>query len=235
MEGIRMTLITLVIPCYNEAASLPMLITRCQTIASPDCHILLVDNGSTDDTPTILPSLLKNTPFFSSIRVPINQGYGHGIMTGLQQATTPWLAYTHADLQTDPTDVFTAMTLIRQRSTPAFIKGVRSGRPLMDRFFTIGMSIFETLLMQTPLWDINGQPTVFPRSFFESLPHLPNDFAFDLALYHAAKRKGLPILRFPTVMAPRIHGQSNWNNGLKGRYKFIKRTILFSIALRRQS
>jgi glycosyltransferase involved in cell wall biosynthesis len=50
---------SLVIPCYNEAASLPELVLRARfTAEAGDGEVVLVDNGSTDDTPRLLAELL---------------------------------------------------------------------------------------------------------------------------------------------------------------------------------
>ena len=40
------------------------------------------------------------------------------------------------------------------------------------------MSLFETLLLRTRLWDINAQPTMFHRDFFASWDRPPHDFSW---------------------------------------------------------
>ena len=49
------------------------------------------------------------------------------------------------------------------------------------------MSLFETLLLRTRLWDINAQPTMFHRDFFASWDRPPHDFSLDLYAYYGAK------------------------------------------------
>mgnify|MGYP000870121030 FL=1 len=65
--------LTLVIPCYNEAASLPALVARCAelTAAEPAIDVILVDNGSTDDSPAVLARELAGRDRLSSVRVPV--------------------------------------------------------------------------------------------------------------------------------------------------------------------
>ena len=54
---------SLVIPCYNEAANLPLLLERCRKLAAhADIEIVLVDNGSTDNSQTVLRELLPSYP-----------------------------------------------------------------------------------------------------------------------------------------------------------------------------
>ena len=52
--------LSLVIPCYNEAACLPQLIERCALLADmSDVDVVLVDNGSTDTTPDVFNRYLR--------------------------------------------------------------------------------------------------------------------------------------------------------------------------------
>ena len=98
--------------------------------------------------------------------------------------------------------------------------------------FTVGMSVFETALLARPLWDINAQPTMFPRAFFESWALPPDDFALDLYAYYKARRGGMTIRRFPVLFGKRLHGQSHWNVNWAAKWKFIRRTVDFSMRLR---
>ena len=76
---------SLVIPCYNEAKNLPALLARCGAVlAGPATELVLVDNGSTDDSAAVLSALLPRHPYARSIAVATNQGYGHGILAGLR-------------------------------------------------------------------------------------------------------------------------------------------------------
>ena len=78
---------SLVIPCYNEASNLPSLLSGCKKLLDrSDVEIILVDNGSTDDTPAVLKNILPNYRGCRSIRVDINRGYGFGILSGLKAA-----------------------------------------------------------------------------------------------------------------------------------------------------
>ena len=115
--------LSLVIPCYNEAANLPLLLKRCEHLAlMPDVEVILVDNGSTDDSPVILAQLLPLYPGCSSVRVEKNQGYGHGILMGLRAAHGEILAWTHADLQTDPRDALQGLKLLTNTATISLSK-----------------------------------------------------------------------------------------------------------------
>ena len=96
------------------------------------------------------------------------------------------------------------------------------------------MSIFETVLLRTRLWDINAQPNIFSRSFFESWVNPPHDFSLDLYVYFTARHQGLPVYRFPVEFGERAHGVSHWNVNWAGKWKFIRRTIDFSFELKKR-
>ncbi|WP_153098977.1 glycosyltransferase family 2 protein [Paraburkholderia hayleyella] len=225
---------SLVIPCYNEAANLPLLLERCKDL--PRCsggEVVLVDNGSTDDTPRVLQALLPGYPGCRSVRVENNQGYGFGILAGLRAAQGELLGWTHADMQTDPLDVLRGLALFEQHGPDVFVKGRRYGRPLGDVAFTVGMSVFETVLLGQPLWDINAQPTMFSRTFFLTWQDPPHDFSLDLYAYYQARRQKLEVHRFPVNFGERAHGTSHWNVNWAAKRKFIRRTIDFSLQLKK--
>jgi len=225
---------SLVIPCYNEAANLPLLLERCKEVArQSDIEVILVDNGSTDNSPAVLSELLPRYPGCRSVRVEKNQGYGFGILSGLRSAKGEILGWTHADMQTDPQDTLVGLDLFKQHGPKTFVKGRRYGRPLADVLFTVGMSFFETMLLGKPLWDINDQPTMFTKAFFQSWQNPPHDFSLDLYAYFQARTQGLRITRFPVRFGERAHGTSHWNVNWAAKRKFIRRTIDFSFELKK--
>jgi glycosyltransferase involved in cell wall biosynthesis len=226
---------SLIIPCYNEASNLPLLLARCKELAARhDVEIILVDNGSTDSTIEVLNNLLPQYPGCRSIRIENNQGYGFGIVSGLKVAKGEILGWTHADMQTDPQDSLYGLDLFEQHGDNIFVKGRRYGRPFMDVVFTVGMSLFETLLLARPMWDINAQPTMFSRSFFESWIVSPDDFSLDLYVYYQAQQSGLKVYRFPVRFGKRVHGVSHWNVNWASKRKFIRRTVEFSLQLKKK-
>lgn len=227
--------LSLIIPCYNESANLPLLLERCKDVTlQQGAEVILVDNGSTDESPLVLSELLLRYPGCRSVRVEQNQGYGYGILEGLRAAHGEILGWTHADMQTDPQDVLRGMALFEQHGPNIFAKGRRYGRPFGDVVFTVGMSVFETILLGKPMWDINAQPTLFPRVFFESWREPPHDFSLDLFAYYEARRMGLAVHRFPVRFGERAHGVSHWNVNWAAKRKFIRRTVDFSLQLNKR-
>lgn len=223
--------LSIVIPCYNEAENIPLLLERFgQTIRRKDIEMILVDNGSVDATKEILKDLLPRYPAVRSIRVKENRGYGFGIVQGLKVCQGTFVGWTHADMQTDPADVLKALHIIEQNNNNGnlFVKGQRKGRPLWDQFFTSGMSIFESVYFGQKIYDVNAQPNVFSREFFQTWNNPPDDFALDLYALYMANKNGLCMKRFDVAFPKRIYGESHWNHGLGAKWKFIKRTMTFS-------
>lgn len=228
---------SIVVPCYNESKNIPLILRRFnEVIKRKDVELILVNNGSTDDSQEVMERLLPEYPFTRVEKVQVNQGYGFGILAGLRSAKGEYLAWTHADMQTNPYDVIKALDLIENASNPEkiFVKGSRQGRPLSDVFFTWGMGVFESIYLGVLLNDINGQPNLFHRSFFDSWEDLPYDFSLDLYAFYMARKQNLEVIRFPVLFTERIHGHSHWNFGWKSKWKFIKRTLDFSFKLKKR-
>ena len=123
--------------------------------------------------------------------------------------------------------------ILNQVIANIFCKGKRFGRPMGDIFFTFSMSVFETFLLGRSMWDINAQPTMFSKQFFEKWIEPPEDFSLDLYAYFTAKKRKLGIYRFPVKFGDRAHGASHWNIDWNSKINFIKRTMIYSLKLRR--
>jgi glycosyltransferase involved in cell wall biosynthesis len=231
--------LSIIVPCYNESKNIPLIFEKFKkVIKREDVEVLFVNNGSTDDSQETLEKLLPNYKFARIINIYKNEGYGHGITCGLSNSKSEFIGYTHADMQTDPADTMKAFEIIENQSNPklCYVKGVRKKRPFFDQFFSLGMSLFETIYLNTKLWDINAQPNIFHKNFFRSIKNsCPKDFSLDLYFLYMAKKKKLNIIRFDVIFSKRIHGKSSWNNSLGEKWKFIKRTLKFSVKLKKKN
>jgi glycosyltransferase involved in cell wall biosynthesis len=231
-------ILSLVIPCYNEGLGLPALLKRLRAVGveQPNIEFVLVDNGSSDATVELVRKAPEDNAAIRPVRVEVNQGYGYGILQGLKAATGEFLGWTHADMQTDPADVLRALRILDKEADGSrlYFKGKRYARPIADRIFTFGMGVVESLLFQRLLWDINAQPNIFHRSFYEQWENPPHDFSLDLYAYATAARKGLKIIRFPVLFETRECGVSHWNINLGSKIRFIKRTVNYSLRLRKR-
>lgn len=227
--------LSVVVPCYNEQDTIPALLKRYDKAfgGREDIELILVNDGSKDNTRDVLDQETSKYPFLKVIHVSPNGGYGNAVYTGLKQASGRYIGWTHGDLQTPPEDVVTALSYFEKGKLEdlLYMKGKRYGRPLSDVVFTAGMSLFESFIFRTPLTDINAQPNIFRKEFLDSWENPPKDFSLDLYVYLLAKKCGYTIKRFPVHFGARFAGVSSWNTSWKNKYKFIKRTISFSFAL----
>ena len=212
------------------------LVGKCWSVLDKlaNAEIILVNNGSTDNSRTILTERGLPKGNLKIVDLDLNRGYGHGILTGLREAKGDVIGWTHADLQTDPLDFCKGIEMLTNNDGPFLVKGNRTGRPLSDQLFTLGMSVLETLLLKTTLRDINAQPTIFDKkSMWTWIDDAPSDFSLDLYAYYKMKELNCDVIRFPVVFAKRTHGHSHWNVDWKSKWKFIRRTLSFSWRLSR--
>lgn len=227
---------SIIMPVYNEEDNLPLVIEAFEK--NPDKSffevVFAADEGSSEKTKQIISDFSKKYSFVRYIIAP-EKGYGASILAGLKAAKGDFLCWTHADMQADPNNCLKGFELIKQQPNPekSFVKGNRKGRPLFDKFFEFGMSIFETLILKTKMHDINAQPNIFHKSLLNFITNPPTDSSFDLYVYYVAKTNKYNMTRFTVLFPPRIHGQSAWNYDLKSKSKFIKRTLKFTFKLKK--
>ena len=229
--------ISIVIPCYNEAENMSVLFQKIKKISDNTIEVILVDNGSTDDTKSIISNKFDNKlPLIKTVYIEDNIGYGHGIMAGVKKASGNIISWTHADLQTDLNDVIDAYKLISENKDfeKCILKGKRIGRNPFDAFFTFGMSVLSSFMMGVKLSDINAQPKMFPRSFLKKLTNAPDDFSLDLFLLFKARFNSYEILEYPVSFGKRIYGDSKGGGTLKGKWKLIRRTWDYMLKLRQE-
>ena len=140
--------LSVIIPCYNESKNLPYLLKRIdELILQNFIEVILVDNGSSDNTFSIIKDYEKKNLNIKCLRIEKNIGYGNGILEGLKIAEGEILSWTHADIQTDPKDLIKGLKFFDSKNNKMFVKGLRYGRPIDARFFTISMSFFCSSLL----------------------------------------------------------------------------------------
>jgi glycosyltransferase involved in cell wall biosynthesis len=226
---------SIVLPCYNEADNIPLLLQRLQIFADrDDFELILVNNGSTDSTGQVIAAAIQSGryPFLCSVTRKQNVGYGDGILQGLRAARGNVLAFSHADIQTPPEDVFKAFDMVARGEVDlrrALIKGFRTNRSPDQEFFTRWLGRVVRMLLGVDIQDINGQPKVFSRAFLASLRNPPTDFSFDTYVLYRARLEGLEIRVFDVDFGERIHGLSKWASSFLTKHKTVLR-YLVSIA-----
>ena len=235
----RTVKLSIVIPCYNEADNIQLLLNNICNTYKQYTEIILVDNGSTDNTANILENeleLIKNVSI-KFVKIEKNIGYGHGIMAGIKKARGDIISWTHADFQTDIKDVYNGFELFSQQTIQKkiFLKGIRNKRPIFDAILTLGMGIISSIWLRQSLNDINAQPKMFHRSFLKKIGKPPDDFSLDLYFYYNAIINKMKILELPVYFGKRLHGEAKGGGGssIFTRIKVIFRTLRYILELRK--
>lgn len=232
--------LSLIIPCYNEEENLQSIFEKLKEIISKNkgIEIILVNNGSTDNSLKIMNSLIQESLRNNIILVNVenNIGYGHGILSGLKVATANILSWTHADMQTDPKDILKAFHIFKTEHK-CIVKGRRKNRNIVDFFFTLSMQIMVFIILKVYITDINAQPKLFSREFYNKylINKSPNDFSLDLYLLLIAKKNNFRILDFPVIFADRTKGVAKGGGSMKTKLKLILRTLKYIWNIRRIS
>ena len=221
--------LSIVIPCYNESDSIKLLIKKLKSILNKDIEVILVDNGSNDQTSETIESI-KFPENIKVLKLKENLGYGNGIIQGLKKTTGEVVSWTHADLQTDPNDVIKGYKKYKQDliKKQCIVKGRRKNQTFFEKLITWGMSIYCSFLLGTRLIDINAQPKIFHRSFIDLFNSPPLDFSFDLYMMYSFKKQKIKIETIPVYFEKRLHGEPKGGGGnLRGKLKIIIKTIKY--------
>ena len=224
-------------PCYNEGQNLHLILQRFEEVRKGhSVELVMVNNGSTDDSAQILAGIFSAdpTPDLKLVTVPKNIGYGHGILKGLENASGEFLSWTHADLQTDLFDVIKGLHELETSDEPTktLLRGRRLGRPFFDSFFTWGMGVISTIALRTRLYDVNAQPKMFHRNLLKEMDQAPLDFSLDLYILFLAHKLGWKQLELPVHFGVRKHGEAKGGGTLRGKYRLVKRTFSYIVKLR---
>src|SRR5690606_8136296 len=102
------TLVSVVIPVFNEAQNVPILLERVDAVFASmpeyDYECLFVNDGGTDETHALLESLRPQHPQLRPIHLKANRGQSAAMVAGMQRARGEYILTLDGDLQNDPAD-----------------------------------------------------------------------------------------------------------------------------------
>lgn len=216
--------LSVIIPCYNESKNLEKLIDKITFELKKinyDIEIILVNNGSTDDTRNKLNELLKVNKSIKYLNIDKNIGYGNGILQGLSKAKKEFLCWTHADLQCDFKDCLKGFEILYQKTNEDklnfLIKGKRINRKFFDYLFTKLMSIFIKVFCKVKLEDINAQPKLFPRKLYNLFKDPPKDFLLDFYLMTLSSKNNYNTIDLEVNFSDRKYGKAKGGGSFFGK------------------
>ncbi len=186
-----------IVPTYNNAATLPAVLEGVRRRGLP---LIVVDDGSTDRTPSILAS----SEVDHVVTLKPNQGKGFALCAGFEAALR--LGFSRAitidsDLQHDPRDIPRFMEAARARPQ-ALIVGVRRnlramGAPLANRFGNAASNLYFFLLTGRRLADTQSGYRSYPLGATVALGCPPSRFEYEFVVLVAAARSGLELASVP--------------------------------------
>ena len=208
--------VSLVVPCYNEEDGLQSMVYRlaeAMRIHHVPFELVLVDNGSKDGTGSEIDALITEGGYpIRKVVVTENQGYGHGVLKGLEVCTADYVGFICADEQVDAFDV-ARMCRTAMRSPSRRLYKVRR-RFRMESFTRqIVSGIYNELTNMIfgglRSHDLNGNPKLFPRTHYQRMNLNSKDWFLDAEVMVKAKRMDLPVFEVNVFSQMRAEGNSN--------------------------
>ncbi|MDP6059649.1 MAG: glycosyltransferase family 2 protein [Pirellulaceae bacterium] len=204
----------MIVPCYNEQDMITYTVPHLAnafTKSGYRLQLVLVDNGSSDDTGAIIGALCEQYPLIVSHRVEINEGYGHGILSGLSLCTAAWIGIIPADGQIDAEDVVRLYEAVR--ATPGNVVGKVRRRFRMDgmrrKIVSVTYNIFFRLLWPSiRSVDVNGTPKILPRHAIMNMRLQSKGWMLDPEIMVKGHYLGLNVLEFNAFGRMRSMGTS---------------------------
>jgi glycosyltransferase involved in cell wall biosynthesis len=206
---------SVVVPAYNEAASIA-LVVRDLAAAAVWHEILVVDDGSTDDTGPLAAAAGARV-----VRHPYNKGNGAAVKTGIRQSTGQLVLIADADGQHRPSD---APRLVAHLDTYELVVGTRSARTHASAARRIGNAVLNRLasfLTERHIPDLTSGFRAARRDCLVEFLHLiPNGFSTPTTTTLAFMKAGYSV-RFEPVDAAQRTGRSKIRLGADGLQFFM--------------
>jgi len=225
--------LSVVIPFYNEHATLATLVDRVLAVELPEggrAEILLVDDGSRDGSGTIAADYAaRHADRVRLISFPVNHGKGHAVRAGLEAATGDVCIIQDADLEYDPHDY---LRILREYDDPqvTVVYGSRilgSVNRSYNRYYWGGrlVSFVTRLLFSTGITD---EPTCyksFRRAVLREIELKADGFEFCPELTGKLLRAGHRIVEVPISYTPRSFDEGKKiraSDGLKAIWTLVR-------------
>ena len=205
-----MTVLSIVIPAYNEENGIKEIATRVlaiepalKEIGMKGLELLVVDDGSKDRTADVASGI----PGVKLIRHPRNKGYGAALKTGFSKATGELIAFLDAD-GTYPPEYFPKLCCAVMNGADLVIgsrmAGEKSQMPLTRRVGNFFFATLLSLLGRQKVTDSASGMRVFKREILEHLYPLPDGLNLTPVMSTRALHEGITIGEIPIPYSERV-------------------------------
>ena len=221
-------LVSILVPLYNEAASLPLLVEGlCHVAESLEdpVEFVLVDDGSCDETPELLDELCREDARFDVVELLTNYGQVAALSAGMCYARGDVVVTLDGDLQNDPAGI---PELLRHLAAGHdLVGGVRVERRdgWHRRLVARLVRVLTHRLTGVEIRDLGCSLKAYHRDVVEMLRDRDGVVRFNTV---AAFKRARAPREIPVDHAPRRHGQSKW--GLLAKVEFLVDLLAVSAA-----
>ncbi len=205
------SIVTVIVPVFNESNFVERSVSRLFALDFSK-QVILVDDGSSDETPQKIADLAKQFPTICCIRHAKNLGKGSSIRSALERAEGAFVAIYDADLEYSAEDL-SLLVVVAKKNVGAIVYGTRYTLNNPLSFFSsykcgvwlINMVVW--LLYRTRLSDVMTCYKVFPTSRLKAMHLSCKRFEFCSEVTAKAIRMGIQIIEVPISYWPRSKKQ----------------------------
>ena len=202
-------------PAYNDAGTIASLVIQAQEAIrqlTPDFEVIVVNDGSRDQTGQIAEELARTYPNVRVIHHIGNRGYGGALRSGFAAATKELIAYTDGDAQYDPSEI--AALWERLGDDADMVTGYKISRSDPLHRIIIGRVYHHTvkILFGLKVRDVDCDFRLMRRAIFERVVLEKNSGVICLEMMKKIQDAGFRIAEVPVHHYHRAFGKSQFFN-----------------------
>ncbi len=209
----RISSISAVFPAYNDGGTIASMVAAAWIAlkqVTEDFEIIVVNDGSSDYTATMLEEVSTRYPELRVITHPYNQGYGAALRTGFSAAIKDWVFYTDGDSQYNPLELVNLVDALREGVD--VVNGYKLTRndSLMRILIGRAYHYFVKLLFGIRIRDVDCDFRLIPRSVLEEIELKSISGAICLELVKKIQDAGYIFAEVPVNHYSRKYGVSQF-------------------------